>query len=103
MADVINRIDVIDTLKKAKHDIKRIEHPIGDVLKQWQETVIDSLIDEINGIPETKRQLFRGCVNCKYAIKDFNTWYCRNDNSLYNNEPVDINECICEAWISEDE
>ena len=99
MSVIVNRMDVIDTLTRAKQNIKTIQHPIGDVLKEWQETVIDALIEDVKDIPSPKLSVGKCCANCKYVYTD----YCGLHKDLFHKEPQDVYEWVCSAWTSEDE
>ena len=99
MSAIVNRMDVIDTLTRAKQNIKTIQHPIGDVLKEWQETVIDALIEDVKSIPSPKLSVGKCCANCKYVYTD----YCKLSKEPFVYMQFDIYDSICLSWTSEDE
>ena len=93
---LVEKRDVIDTLTKAKQNITAIDHPIGEVLKAWQETVIDALIRDVNDLQSPTIKTERCCANCKYY-----DGYCKQQVSTFYNEKVNVYECVCTYWTSE--
>lgn len=94
---LVDKRDVIDTLTKAKQNITAINHPIGEVLKEWQETVIDALIQDVNNLQSPKIKIDRCCANCKYVYTD----YCGLSKDLFYKKSRDVYEWVCSSWTSE--